>query len=113
MKLLTDEEIEVEVNQVASIDTILNKYERDRKDEASSLLGSNLLWAHTVRRYARKISLNVAKAQAELTREQTLREVGEWLYSLCPHTTDPLQQRKLCQLCVSTLAEELFGGRMP
>lgn len=46
-------------------------------------------------------------------REQTLREVGEWLYSLCPHTTDPLQQRKLCRLCVSTLAEELFRGRMP
>jgi hypothetical protein len=93
MKLLTD----VELMKVCGWDNIqgIDDYERDiakaqlAKDEA--------------RHEADKVKV----------REQTLREVGEWLYSLCPHTTDPLQQRKLCRLCVSTLAEELFWGRMP
>jgi hypothetical protein len=42
--------------------------------------------------------------------KKTLKAVGEWLIETCPHTTNPIQQRKLCNRCRNELIEALKRG---
>jgi len=54
----------------------------------------------------------IAKAQRDLTRAETLKEVGEWLYlSKCPHQSR--FPRADCSTCIWMLTEALKRGEIP
>ncbi len=59
------------------------------------------------------VYFEVAKSQSELTKTEVLKRISDYLYGLCKHTTNPLQQRKLCKQCVCELAELIFEGKLP
>ena len=53
----------------------------------------------------------VRNAVAEAQEKQTLKAVGEWLVSDCPHMN--YQQRHLCQRCRREALEALKQGKFP
>jgi len=53
------------------------------------------------------------RAVANAQDKNSLKAVGEWLTEICPHTTNPLQQRKLCNRCRNELIGFLKRGEFP
>jgi hypothetical protein len=96
MRLLSDEEINV-LSDKAFIDTYI-------EPDASY--------------YVVDLCHKTAEAQAELTRSEAYKAVGEWLYSKCTdmsHTSGPIpnSRRIHCPSCQILVIKALSQGKLP
>ena len=55
--------------------------------------------------------IKIRNTQLNKAKKEERRNISEYFYGLCTHTTNPLQQRKLCKRCVSIAVDNLHDGQ--